>query len=400
MVAAFAYAYFLSYGFRVVNAVAGPEILRDLGLGASAIGFLTSTYFLTFGIAQLPAGVLLDRWGPRRVEAGLLVLAAAGAFVFARAEGPGGLALGRGLIGLGVSVCFMASLKAFAVHAPARQAQLTALMLTVGTFGALVMSAPVEIVMRRIGWRGVFDALGALTLLAALVVAALVPGGAAGLERAPLGAQLRALRGIWLHPAFLRLVPIELFQHGGFMAVQGLWAGLYLTEAEALPRAQAATRLLALNGAALAAYLLLTALGPRVAAARSAPFAIFAGGLATSQVALGAALVPGLGAAAWPWALYAAAGAATAMSYPLMTRLFPKERVGRAVTALNLVVFAGGFVVQWGLGVVIDAAVARGLSRAAGHRIGFGILLGLGAASLAWAWTGRRAFAPPDGEPR
>jgi hypothetical protein len=88
------------------------------------------------------------------------------------------------------------------------------------------------------------------------------------------------------------------------------------------------------------------------------------------------------------------------MSYPLMTRLFPKERVGRAVTALNLVVFAGGFVVQWGLGVVIDAAVARGLSRAAGHRIGFGILLGLGAASLAWAWTGRRAFAPPDGEPR
>ena len=73
----FAAGYFLSYLYRTANAVIGPVLARDLGLGDNALGLLTSTYFLAFGAAQLPLGMLLDRFGPRRVEAALLLIAAA-----------------------------------------------------------------------------------------------------------------------------------------------------------------------------------------------------------------------------------------------------------------------------------------------------------------------------------
>ncbi len=109
----FAAGYFLSYLFRTVNAVIGPVLARELNLGDNALGLLTSTYFLAFGAAQLPLGMLLDRFGPRRVEAVLLLLAGSGAAVFAISDTLTGLAIGRALIGLGVAACLMASFKAF-----------------------------------------------------------------------------------------------------------------------------------------------------------------------------------------------------------------------------------------------------------------------------------------------
>jgi sugar phosphate permease len=79
----YAIGYFFSYLYRVVNAVIAPDLVAELGLGPADLGLLTSVYFLTFAAFQLPLGVLLDRFGPRKTEACLLVFAALGAFVFA-----------------------------------------------------------------------------------------------------------------------------------------------------------------------------------------------------------------------------------------------------------------------------------------------------------------------------
>lgn len=117
----FALGYFLSYLFRVVNAVIAPELSAELGLGASDLGLLTSAYFLAFAAFQLPLGILLDRYGPRRTEAVLLLFAAAGALIFARAEETAGLIAGRALIGFGVSACLMAAFKAFVQWFPAER---------------------------------------------------------------------------------------------------------------------------------------------------------------------------------------------------------------------------------------------------------------------------------------
>ena len=78
----FAGAYFLSYLYRTANAVIGPVLTEELALGAGSLGLLTSAYFLAFAAAQLPLGMLLDRFGARRVESGLLLIAAAGAVIF------------------------------------------------------------------------------------------------------------------------------------------------------------------------------------------------------------------------------------------------------------------------------------------------------------------------------
>ena len=114
----FAFGYFLSYVYRTVNAVIAPDLVADAGLAPAALGLLTSAYFLAFAAFQIPLGVLLDRFGSRRVEAVLLVIAAAGAIVFALAEGVTGLIVGRALIGLGVSACLMAAFKAFSTWLP------------------------------------------------------------------------------------------------------------------------------------------------------------------------------------------------------------------------------------------------------------------------------------------
>jgi MFS family permease len=114
----FAGAYFLSYLYRTANAVIGPVLSAELALGAAGLGLLTSAYFLSFAAAQLPLGMLLDRFGARRVESGLLLIAAVGAAVFALGQGIAELAVGRALIGLGVSACLMAAFKAFSLWFP------------------------------------------------------------------------------------------------------------------------------------------------------------------------------------------------------------------------------------------------------------------------------------------
>ncbi|KPK15769.1 MAG: MFS transporter permease, partial [Nitrospira bacterium SG8_3] len=140
----FAIGYFFSYLYRVVNAVIAPNLVADLNLGPADLGLLTSTYFLTFAAFQLPLGVLLDRFGSRRTEACLLIFAALGAFVFARAESASGLVAGRALIGFGVSSCLMAPFTAYAIwFAKERLPLVNGLQVAVGGIGALTATAPV-----------------------------------------------------------------------------------------------------------------------------------------------------------------------------------------------------------------------------------------------------------------
>src|SRR3954451_21018660 len=114
----FAAGYFLSFFFRNVNAVISRDLAREFDLGPADLGFLTSTYLLAFAAIQLPLGVLLDRYGPRRVVSALMCFAAAGALVFGVSQNLATLSLGRALIGLGVSAGLMGAIKAFSLWFP------------------------------------------------------------------------------------------------------------------------------------------------------------------------------------------------------------------------------------------------------------------------------------------
>lgn len=161
----FALGYYLSYLLRTVNAVISPDLTGELGLSAADLGLLTSTYFFAFGLAQIPVGIALDRFGPRRVEAALLLITGLGAVLFATGDGLPTLASARGLIGLGVSACLMGGLKGFTLWFPReRLASMTGYIMSCGALGAVTASAPLEALLPFIGWRGAFWMVAALSV--------------------------------------------------------------------------------------------------------------------------------------------------------------------------------------------------------------------------------------------
>lgn len=120
----FVAGYYLSYLFRTVNGLIAAPLAFDLGLGAGDLGVLTSVYFLTFAAAQIPIGMLLDRYGPRRIQSALLVVAAAGAGLFALSNDFPVLLAGRALMGLGVAAALTAGMKALVLWFPRDQVPL------------------------------------------------------------------------------------------------------------------------------------------------------------------------------------------------------------------------------------------------------------------------------------
>ncbi|HNF92583.1 MAG TPA: MFS transporter [Accumulibacter sp.] len=382
----FAGAYFLSYLYRTVNAVVGPLLTNELALGSGALGLLTSTYFLAFGAAQLPLGMLLDRFGARRVESGLLLIAATGAGVFALAEDLPGLAIGRGLIGLGVSACLMAAFKAFSLSFhPDRQASLTGWIMTSGGLGALAASTPLEAALQLADWRQIFVVLAALTVAVAIWIFCSVPEQQpANARPEPLTAQFAGVRLVFRSTHFWRFVPLGMMLTGGFMAVQSLWSISWLMQVNGYTRAVAAQHLAGMSVAMLLAYLLNGLLATGLARRGIRPAMLLAGGLVLSLVALTLIVTEAVTQTRLLWIAYGSFASFGTLVYSQTAAGFPVALSGRVNTALNLMVFIGAFGVQWGLGLLIDLLQAHGQSASLAHRGAFLTLLATQVAAFAW----------------
>ncbi len=372
----FACGYYFSYFFRVVNAVISPDLVRDVGVDANRLGLLTGAYFLAFAAAQLPLGIALDRFGPRRVNASLLVVAAAGALVFGASDSLGGLAAGRALIGLGVSGCLMASLKAFSLWFPmARFATLNGALLAVGGLGALSASAPVEALLRLTDWRHVFDGLAAATFVAAMIVFFVVPERKEGQGRATLAELAGGFRTIFGDPVFWRIGLISMTVQAVFLATQGLWAAPWLRDVAGYDRTAVAAILFAMALATTAGFASWGFAADRLGRRANAPLALFKCGAVASTL-LTAFFALGATAIAVPaWCLFAFAGPASTLSYTLLTRRYERLLTGRANTAVNLLAFLGAFAAQWGIGAIVSlwAREAGGNYPPAAYAVALGV---------------------------
>jgi MFS family permease len=382
----FAAGYYLSYLLRNVNAVIAPELTRDLGLSAADLGFLTSVYLFAFGAFQLPLGILLDRYGPRRVESALLLIAAAGTALFALGDGLAGLATGRALIGLGVSACLMASFKAFSLWFPAeRQASLNAAVMAAGGLGALTATTPIGWALPVAGWRGVFFVLAGLAVLAVVGIFT-TPEKPRGEHHESLGHQLRALGQILRSPVFWRFSPQIAMIVGGFMAVQGLWAVPWLMTFNGLTRDAAAFHLLLTGSAMLIGFLSIAFFVVPLKQRGIAPERILLVGMGlgvTASLAIVFDLLP----TQLSWFLLGLVFSVGNLSYALLQAEFPPHLAGRVNTALNLCAFAGAFGLQWGFGALLDLLGAAGLSKREAFQWTYGTLVVLQAAS--WVWFAR-----------
>jgi len=394
---AFAAGYLLSYLFRSVNAVISPELTRELGLTPGALGLLTSAYFVAFAAVQLPAGMLLDRYGPRRVEPVLLVLAGAGALLFAAADSVPGLVGARALIGAGSAACLMAPLTGFARWYPVeKQASLGGWMMVAGGAGALLATAPLEVALRFATWRAAFVALAAMTFGAAAWIWLKVPDMPAPAQPTRVAAQWQGVRSVFAHPRFWWIAPLGGLAMGTFFAIQGLWSVPWLMNVSGHDRAAAARHLLVMGVAIVAGYLLIGLFATRLARRGIHTRHLFAAGFALNAAALAAIWAEIAGTYVW-FGLYGLGASVNVLSFTVLNEGFARELVGRVNTAMNLIMFAGSFAIQWGIGLVVDAAHARlGYDTGAGLKLAFAIALACQLATLGWfAWGWRRWTAHP-----
>ncbi len=383
----FALGYFLSYLYRTVNAVIAPDLVRDLGLDPGSLGLLTSAYFLAFAAFQLPLGVLLDRFGPRRVEAALLLIAALGALVFARSESLFGLMAGRALIGLGVSACLMAAFKAFVLWFPAERLPLAnGVQMISGGIGALAATTPVEAALQITDWRGVFLAVSALTLLSAIVVFLVVPEKAQAASGETLREQIGGVGMVLASPVFWKIAPWAILAQAAYLSLLSLWSGPWLRDIVGLDRMQVANTLMLISIAMIAGYLLSGALAERLAKKGVPPMRVAAGGM---SLFIGTQLLLTLqwtSVAIPVWLLFGFFGTSCILPYAVLSQAFPSHLAGRANTGLNLFVFVAAFVAQWAIGLIIGLwpEVAPGVYHPHGYRAGFGMLVVLQVLAAGW----------------
>ena len=383
MVPAYALGYFLSYALRSVNAVIAPELMQELSITAAGLGLLTSAYFLGFGLFQLPLGLLLDRFGPRRVEGALLLVAAAGCALFAMGTTLETLAIGRALIGLGVSACLMASFKAFSQSFPTeRLPSLTATIMVAGGLGALSASLPVAAALPLIGWRGVFALFAGLLVVSAGFLMT-VPDHGVGAHRESFGQQIRSLGSIYGNRVFWRFAPQGCIIVGGFMAIQGLWAVPWLIEVNGATRAEAAGVLFLLALAMLAGFLFVATCSGWLARRGIKPMWLLIVGIGLALV-VELLIILKVAPPAWLWPLFGLSFSLSNIAYSQLAAAFPVALSGRVNTALNLMVFIGAFGLQWGIGAVVDGFATSGMARADAFKATFAVLLV--AQVLAFAW--------------
>jgi predicted MFS family arabinose efflux permease len=382
----FAAGYFLSFFFRNVNAVISKDLALEFSLSSADLGFLTSMYLLAFAAFQLPLGVLLDRYGPRRVVAALLCVAAAGALVFGLARDFSTLSIGRALIGLGVSGGLMGAIKAFTLWFPLpRLALLSGLYLAAGGIGGLAATTPAEALLGPLGWRALFFLLAALSVGAALLIFTVVPEKKLPGEGTTLREQIAGFGVIFASAAFWRIAAPLVVCHAGYLTLQGLWLGPWLYDVAGLARP------------AVANYLLVTALAYTVGSvffgvssehlvrAGISRLTVFKAGLCVS-LAMFALLAAGVQAGlAAILAAYGFCTIAAALAYALLTPLFPPEMTGRVNTASNVLMFGCSFAFQWGVGAVLRLyPSADGAYAPEGYAAALTILAALQLAALAW----------------
>ena len=347
----FAAGYFLSYLYRVVNAVIAPDLVGDLGIGPSALGLLTATYFISFASSQLPLGVLLDRFGPRRMEAFLLLFAGLGAYLFSRSGSLAGLVVARAFIGFGVSACLMAAFKAYTLWFPKERWPLVnGFQMAAGGLGALAATAPVEAALQVTDWRGVFMVLAVLTLLVAVAVYTVVPEKPSSGAGESFKHQLQGVKTVFTSLEFWRAAPLTTLSQASFLSIQGLWAGPWLKDVAGLDRMAVANVLLWIAVAMIAGFILLGSLAER---------------LSRSGISVLTTAVTGMGLFMGVQVLVLAGAGALGLAHVGAVRLFRHVGYHRLCSPLPAV---SGAVVRPGHHRRQSAGVHRRLPGAVGHR--------------------------------
>ena len=376
----FACGYFLSYLYRSTNAVLAPYLSNDLNLNAEQLGLITSAYFLTFGLFQLPLGVLLDKFGARKVQSILFLIAAIGAILFSLGNDVWSLVTARGLIGLGVSGALMAAFKAFAVWYPKeRLPLLIGLFMSAGGMGAIVASTPLEMALQITDWRGVYLFIGIVTIFVGVLIFFIVPEKQENNYNEKALPVLKVLKHIYTSYAFWRIGPLSGIAGGTGLAILGLWAGPWLSDIGKFNKNEIANILFI---STIMMTIGTTSLGIITDYLRKfniSPVGVMGGALFIFIIPLTIITFGIMPKAIWPWVILSITSLAATLAYAGLSQHFPTSYAARASTAINLICFLMAFIAQYAIGFImqlVEPGKQSGYSIKA-YQAGFGLFLGL-----------------------
>ena len=374
----FALGHYLSALLRTVNAVLAPDLVASLALSPAQLGLLTSAFFVSFALVQLPVGIALDRYGPRKVQLVLLLVAALGALLFAWGQSFMELVLARAVIGLGLGGCFMAAVKAISTWIdPARLPSVQGFLIAIGGLGAASATAPARATLQYMDWRGLFVMLAILLACTAFLIWSATPRTEPVPKAKARVPVFESIGAVYSDPAFRRTISLILIPHAVFFGIQGLWVGRWLSDVARFPD-HAVVYLLYLSMAAVIFGAIAVGMITEWAGKRGIkPLDVAGVGIAlfvAVQVAIVCNWKPSFQLLS---VLFTLIGTITGIEYAIVAQSMPKSLTGRAATCLNLLIFVGAFIVQAGFGLLIGLWEPNHLGQhpAIAYRVAFGVLV-------------------------
>ena len=371
----FAFGFFISNLLRSITATLTPALSSEFNLSAGNLGLLAGGYFLGFSIMQIPAGILLDRFGPKKVISYFLIIALIGTISFALAKSFTGLLISRVFIGVGVAACLMGPLTGYRVWFEKKyQQRSNSWMLMVANIGFVTSTLPVQILIPVIGWRSIFIIIAALILISIVLISLFIPSWKTQINKVE-NTNIKSLSQIWRNKFFISLIPLAFFNYGGVQAIQTLWAGPWMLNVSGYNAIQSATGLFWINVTMLFSFLIWGYFLPKISSTRIESMKIVKLGLPISYLVLLLLIFMGEKAGATMFALYILSSIVISLTQPAIALNFPSHLAGKSLTSLNVFLFSGTFFVQWIIGLMVDFSRSLGANIVLSYQISFSIFL-------------------------
>ncbi len=356
--------YFFVYFHRTCTAVLAPYLMEAFSASATSLGGMSSAYFYPYALSQPLFGFLTDRWGGRKVVTVSTIIACGGSLLFGLAPTLLYAALGRALIGFGAGGVFVPAVRVLLLwFGPRAFAQMNTLLLAVGNLGAIVSSAPYAWLLQQITWRSSFFVVAALTLACALLSWIYIrnfppnhhPPAVEERPSIPLTQGNRV--SVMKNPFFWTMVALFFTYSGSFSTFQSLWAYPFLIDVFQYDKIQASNLLMMIALGAILGGPVLGYLADRTFAGSKRPMLSV---VVLVQVINWACIVflgKSLGAVSLGVIFFVMGmnlAGTLSLVWAITREMFPPERLGTVMGAINPAPFLGAAVFQPLTGYIMD----------------------------------------------
>ena len=377
---------------RAAGGILSPVLAEELSLSASALGSVIGAMFIATVAMQIPAGVALDRFGPRRVLPVMLMLAGLGSILFSQAVALEWVYAGRILLGIGFASSSAAAHILFSRWFPQdRFAQISGIMVSIGGIGGLTGTYPLAAVVEVAGWRPALLAIGLFTLAIAVLGSVTIRNAPPHVPRPvfqPTGwrAMLGGFREIFSNRDFPKLLLIGTVAFAPITTIAGLWGGPYFQDVHGMTVQETGAVLFALFLTTMVAGLVVGPLDRILGTRKKVVLAGVAGSILCFLLLAGLEGLSATGAVVLLLAMTFCQNFYLTLNAHNRA-LVADHLVGRASTLMTVAAVAGIPVMQSGFGLMLDWSRAAGLGDAEAYRLGFLFMAGFILLASLWYMT-------------